>query len=47
MPIPPLRICLSIEVLTHLQQIERKDQKLYETIKDIKPYERKLISIYY
>jgi two-component system nitrogen regulation sensor histidine kinase NtrY len=36
---------LSIDVLTHLQQIERKDQKLFETINSIKPYERKLIAI--
>ena len=36
---------LSIEVLTHLQQIERKDQKLYDIIKSMKPYERKLIAI--
>lgn len=34
---------LSIDVLTHLQQIEGKDKKLFETIKGIKPYERKLI----
>ncbi len=37
------RKLLSMDVLTHLQQIEGKDRKLYETIKDIKPYERKLI----
>ena len=36
---------LSIDVLTHLQQIERKDQKLYDIIKSMKPYERKLIAI--
>jgi nitrogen fixation/metabolism regulation signal transduction histidine kinase len=36
---------LSIDVLTHLQQIERKDHKLFETIKSIKPFERKLIAI--
>jgi len=36
---------LSIEVLTHLQQIERKDQKLFETINSMKPFERKLIAI--
>jgi PAS domain S-box-containing protein len=34
---------LSMEVLTHLQQIEGKDKKLFETIRGIKPYERKLI----
>ena len=36
---------LSIEVLTHLQQIERKDHKLFETINSIKPFERKLVAI--
>jgi two-component system nitrogen regulation sensor histidine kinase NtrY len=36
---------LSTDVLTHLQQIERKDQKLYKTISSIKPFERKLIAI--
>lgn len=36
---------LSMDVLTHLQQIERKDQKLYDTVRTIKPYERKLIAI--
>jgi PAS domain S-box-containing protein len=36
---------LSLDVLTHLQQIERKDKKLYNTINTIKPYERKLIAV--
>ena len=36
---------LSIEVLTHLQQIERKDARLFEAINSIKPFERKLIAI--
>ena len=36
---------LSIDVLTHLQQIERKDSRLFETINSIKPFERKLIAI--
>ena len=35
---------LSIDVLTHLQQIERKDQKLFQTIKSIKPSERRLVA---
>ena len=35
---------LSIDVLTHLQQIERKDQKLFHAIKSIKPSERRLIA---
>jgi two-component system nitrogen regulation sensor histidine kinase NtrY len=36
---------LSIEVLTHLQQIERKNEKLFEAINSIKPFERKLVAI--
>jgi two-component system, NtrC family, nitrogen regulation sensor histidine kinase NtrY len=36
---------LSIDVLTHLQQIERKDVKLFETINSMKPFERKLVAI--
>jgi nitrogen fixation/metabolism regulation signal transduction histidine kinase len=36
---------LSMDVLTHLQQIERIDQKLYQAINLIKPSERKLIPI--
>lgn len=35
---------LSIDVLNHLQQIERKDQKLFDAISNIKPYERKLVA---
>jgi two-component system nitrogen regulation sensor histidine kinase NtrY len=36
---------LSLDVLTHLQQIERIDQKLYQAILFIKPSERRLIPI--
>jgi PAS domain S-box-containing protein len=36
---------LSIDVLTHLQQIERKDKKLFDTINSIRPYERRLIAV--
>ena len=36
---------LAIDVLTHLQQIERKDKKLFDTINSIKPFERKLVAI--
>ena len=36
---------LSLEVLTHLTQIERKDKKLYQAINSIKPYERRLVAI--
>ncbi len=35
---------LSTDVLTHLQQIERIDQKLYQTINSIKPSDRRLIA---
>lgn len=35
---------LSANVLTHLQQIERKDQKLFQAISNIKPFENRLIS---
>jgi nitrogen fixation/metabolism regulation signal transduction histidine kinase len=35
---------LSADVLTHLQQIERIDQKLFQTINSIKPSERRLIA---
>jgi two-component system nitrogen regulation sensor histidine kinase NtrY len=36
---------LAAEVLTHIKQIERKDRKLYRTIKNIKPFERRLVPI--
>jgi len=36
---------LSVDVLTHLQQIDRIDKKLYETINGIKPFERRLIAL--
>jgi two-component system nitrogen regulation sensor histidine kinase NtrY len=36
---------LSAEVLTHLKQLSRIDEKLYESIKNLKPDERKLISM--
>jgi len=35
---------LSTDVLTHLQQIERIDQKLFKTISTIKPFDRRLIA---
>jgi two-component system nitrogen regulation sensor histidine kinase NtrY len=35
---------LSVEVLTHLQQIERMDENLYETIINIKPSEKRLVA---
>jgi len=35
---------LSMDVLTHLKQIERKDQKLFQTINSIKPLERRLVA---
>ena len=36
---------LSADVLTHLQQIERINMKLFQTISNIKPLEQKLISV--
>ncbi len=36
---------LSAEVLTHLSQIERIDIKLYQTIINIKPFERRLVAL--
>ena len=36
---------LSMDVLTHIQQIERVDRKLYQAISVIKPSERKLVSV--
>jgi two-component system nitrogen regulation sensor histidine kinase NtrY len=36
---------LSTEVLTHLKQVERIDQKLFQTINSIKPLDRRLIAI--
>ncbi|HBE40455.1 MAG TPA: ATP-binding protein [Bacteroidales bacterium] len=36
---------LSTEALTHLRQIERVDRKLYKTIMNFKPQERKLVPI--
>ena len=39
------RKLFSVEVLTHLAQIERVDQKLYKTICGIKPFERRLVAI--
>ncbi len=41
----PARRYLSVEVLTHLKQIERVDKKLYSAIMEIKPEERRLISL--
>jgi two-component system, NtrC family, nitrogen regulation sensor histidine kinase NtrY len=35
---------MSLDVLTHIQQIDRIDQKLFMAIRDIKPSERRLIS---
>lgn len=34
---------LSLEVLTHLQQISRVDRKLFQAISDIRPFERRLV----
>ena len=40
-----VRKMFSVEVLTHLRQIERIDQKLYQTINGIKPFERRLVAV--
>jgi nitrogen fixation/metabolism regulation signal transduction histidine kinase len=39
------RRLLSMEVLTHLKQIERIDKNLFQAIKDLKPFERRLVAI--
>ncbi len=36
---------LSLDILTHIQQLERVDKKLYQAIKTITPSERRLVSI--
>jgi nitrogen fixation/metabolism regulation signal transduction histidine kinase len=36
---------LSIEVLNHLQQIERIDKKLFMTLKSLKTFERQLVAV--
>jgi len=36
---------LSTEVLTHIKQIERFDTRLFQTINNLKPFERKLVAI--
>lgn len=36
---------LGTNVLTHIQQTERIDRKLYRTIVDLKPFERQLVAI--
>lgn len=36
---------LSLDILTHIQQLERIDLKLYQAIKTIAPSERRLVSI--
>jgi two-component system nitrogen regulation sensor histidine kinase NtrY len=36
---------LSMEVLTHLQQLERVNKNLFSTIKSLKPFERSLVAV--
>lgn len=36
---------LATEVLTHIEQIGRTDQRLYQAIKNIKPFERSLVRL--
>jgi two-component system, NtrC family, nitrogen regulation sensor histidine kinase NtrY len=39
------KLLLSVEVLTHLQQVERVNTQLYQVMKTIRPTERRLVSI--
>lgn len=39
------RRLLSLEVLTHLQQVERVDEKLFMIMREIKPFERHLVAV--
>ncbi len=39
------RNLLGAETFTHLQQLDRIDSKLYSVIKNLKPYERRLVGI--
>jgi two-component system nitrogen regulation sensor histidine kinase NtrY len=41
----PAKRLLSVEVLTHMQQIEHIDKKLFEAIRSIKPSERRLVAM--
>ncbi len=41
----PAKRLLSVEVLTHTQQIEQIDRKLFEAIRNIKPTERRLVAM--
>ena len=36
---------LSLDVLTHLQQLEKTDKKLYPLIRNLDPFERRLIAL--
>jgi len=36
---------LAVDVLTHLQQIKKIDETLFQTIENIRPFERKLVAI--
>jgi two-component system, NtrC family, nitrogen regulation sensor histidine kinase NtrY len=40
-----VKMLLSVEILTHIQQIERIDTKLYLVLKTIRPSERRLVSM--
>ena len=39
------RRLLSLDVLTHLQQVERVDEKLFMIMREIKPFERHLVAV--
>jgi len=36
---------LGLDILTHTEQIGRADRKLYQAVKDIKPFERRLVRL--
>ncbi len=41
----PAKRLLSVEVLTHIQQIDHIDRKLFEAIRNIRPSERRLVAL--
>ena len=41
----PAKLLLSADILTHIQQVERINRQLYQTIKTIRPSERRLVSM--
>lgn len=41
-----LKQLFTVDVLTHLNQLKRVDQKLYQSIKDLQPSEQRLVTLY-